>query len=102
MDKIFIIGGSFISDRLEDLKNIEVFDSVTRKFTSIKVFPKWIEYLDPNKTVCVGYNIYYFLGEENNKVKVYSYNAKNNLFSFKTLLNFENNKTFSCTKVSMY
>ena len=75
--------------------------SVSKKFTSIKYPPKWINYIDPKNTVCVGYNIYCFIAEENNEVKVNSYDIKNNVFSFKTSLNLENNH-FACTKVSMY
>ena len=99
-NKMFIIGGN--TNSLEVLNNFEVFDSITRKFTYINVSPKWTKYLNPNEIVCVGYNIYFFLGEENNEVKVHSYDVKKNMFSFKTSLNFENNKCFSCTKLSMY
>ena len=80
----------------------EVLDSVTRMFTSIKNMPKWIENLIPNQTVGVGYRIYFFLGEENNEVKVHSYDIRKNLFNFKASFNLENTKSFSCTKVSMY
>ena len=99
-NKMFMIGGS--SNYFEVLNNFEVFDSVTRKFTAIKSVPKWIKYVDRNQIVCVGYNIYFFSREENNKVKAYSYDVKKNLFSFKALLNFESNKSFSCTKVLIY
>ena len=61
-----------------------------------------MEYLVPNQTVCVGYTIYLFRGEENDKVKIYSYDVKKNLFSFKASLNLENTRSISCAKVSMY
>ena len=94
-----MIGGSYYCD---DLGGFEVFDSVTKKFTSIKSVPKWVGYLDPNKLVCVGYNIYVFLGEENNEVKVHNYDIKKNIISIKTSIHLRNTKSFSCTKVSMY
>ena len=65
------------------LNNFEVFVSVTRKLTSIKSLPKLVKYFDQNQTVFVGYTIYFFIEEENNEVKVHSYDIKNNVFSFK-------------------
>ena len=82
-NKMFIIGGKGLFG-VHD--NFEVFDNVTRKFTSVKNIPTWIEYLDQNQTVCVGYKVYLFLREENNKVKIHSYDIKRNLFSVKTSL----------------
>ena len=93
-NKMFMIGGSS--------NNSEVFDSVTRKFTFIKSLLKVIKYLDPNKTVCVGYNIYFFRGEENKEVKVHSFNVNKNNFILKTLLKLENTERFCCTKVVMF
>ena len=77
-NKLFMIGDSF-----DQFDNFEVFDIVTCKFISIKSIPKWVKYLDPNKTFCIGYNIYCFILGENNEVKVHSYDIKNNVFSFK-------------------
>ena len=98
-NKIFIIGGRYF----KIIENFEVFDSVTRKYTSIKRFPfHWIEHSVPNKTVCVGYKIYCFIREEKNEVKVNSYDVKENNFIFKTLLKHENAERFCCTKVAMF
>ena len=58
-NKMFMIGGGY--DDVEVFNYFEVFDSVTRKFTSIRSLPKWINYSSPNKIVCVGYKIYLFL-----------------------------------------
>ena len=102
-NKMFVIGGSFsgrFNVKVPD--NFEVVDSVSRKFTSIKRLPKWINYLDPHNIVCVGYSIYCFTVEENNEVRVNSYDIKEKFLSFKTLWNLEDKKRFSCTKVPMY
>ena len=93
-NKMFVIGGS--------LNSCEVFDNVTRKFTSIKILPKWISYLGPNKIVGVGYNIYLFLADETNDVKVYNFDVKNYVISLKTYLYLEYSKGFNCTKISIY
>ena len=69
---MFVIGGSFRGYS----NSFEVFDSDTRNVTSIQRLQKWIQCLDPNKTACVGYNIYCFLGEANNEVKVHNYHIK--------------------------
>ena len=99
-NKLFMIGGSS-KGCSKNFRFFEVFDSVNRKFTSIKSKPKWIEYLKPNRIVYVGYNIYFFVGEENNEVKVYSFDVNNYIIKHKTSLNLENTKGFICTKVSM-
>ena len=93
-NKLFMIGGC-----ADDFNNCEVFESVTRNFTSIESLPKWTEYLNPNRIVCVGYKIYFYLEQENNDVHVHTYDVNNNLFSFKTSLNFGNIKSFRCFKI---
>ena len=82
-------------------KSCEGFDSTTRKFTLITTCPSWMRYVYPSQITCVGYKVYFFLGEENNEVKVYSYGVKKDLFSFKTSFYTENTESFRCTKVSM-
>ena len=75
-NKLFMIGdcSKMISRNIEAFENCEVFDSVNRKFTFIKSLPTWINNIVPNKTVCVCYNIcFIFRGNENNEIKVYSY-----------------------------
>ena len=98
-NNLFIIGG--YSRRIDVFNSFEVFDSVTRTFTSIKS-PKWIEYVVSSRTACIGYKVYFFIGGQNKKVKVCSYDVKKRKFSFKTSFNLENTENFSCTKVSMY
>ena len=96
-NKMFMIGGSSVK--------CEIFDSVTRKFTFINPLPNLVNldtYLNRNKTVSVGYNIYFFIKEENNVVNVHSYDVKNNVTTHKATLYLENTESFSCTKVSMY
>ena len=92
-NKMFMIGNSFNS--------WEVFDSFTRKFTSIKSMPELIFYIYPNKTVCIGYKIYFFVGEKYYSIKIHSYDVMENLFRFETSLNKEKTDSFSCTKVAM-
>ena len=93
-NKIYMVGGcSYIC---------EVFDSVTRMFTSISILPKWIRYLEPNQTVCIGYNVYFFPKGESKEIRVHSYDFKNSLFSYITSLKMKNTESFSCTKVGMY
>ena len=93
-NKIFMIGGN---------SNVcEVYDSVTREFTSIKILPNWIEKLNPSQTVSVGYKIYFLVGEENSEVKVHSFDVNSCVIKLRTVLNFENTKRFVCTKVSIY
>ena len=98
-NKMFMIGGNDQCFRT----NCEVFDSVTEMFTSITSIPEWIDYyVSDKKTVCVGYNIYFFAGEKYGEVNIYSFDIMKNSFSFKTSLYLDENKSFSCTKVPMY
>ena len=92
---MFLIGSCY--------ENCEFFDSVTRKFTSIKTLSKNLKgiNLNPNQIVCVGYNIYFFRKEATNEFKVKSYDVKKNDFGFKNSLYLGNNNNFSCTKVPM-
>ena len=100
-NKMFMVGG-YTTSSYKDLNTFEVFDSVTRMFTTIENIPKWIDNLNPNKIVCGGYYIYFFVAEENIEMKVHSYDVKKNLFSFVTSSNQQYTRSFSCTKVSMF
>ena len=95
-NKMFMVGGS--SDY------VEVFDSVTRKFTYIENVPKLVRipyiFISTFEVVSIGYKIYIFR-KEYNKVHVHSYDVKNNHFSFKTPIEIENVDKFSCIRVPM-
>ena len=101
-NKMFVIGGRSNGVFGRCLNSCEVFDGVTRKFTFIKTLPDWVKKLNPSQIVSIGFNIYFFVKEKNNEVKVYNFDAKNYVIKLKTSVNFENTKSFSCTKVSMY
>ena len=92
---MFIIGGS--ND------HSEVFDSITRKFTYIKTIPNlsWhIRVDNPFQVVDIADKIYFFR-MYNNKVKVYIYDVRKNLFTFKTSIEMRNFDLVSCIKVPM-
>ena len=98
-NKMFMIGGS--SDYSE------VFDSVTRKFTFIKIFPKWVgpsELLSRNykpfQVVNIGYKMFFFQ-KDDKKVNIHSYNVRNNRFCYKTSIEMESFKNIGCIKVPM-
>ena len=97
-NKMIIIGSGFSS---------EVFDSVTRKFTYIKTFLKWTrtselffqnQVNNSNQVVGIANKIYFFRIKKK-KVNVYRYDVRNDLFTFKTSIEMEKFKIFSCIKV---
>ena len=98
-NKMFMIGGS------RDYS--EVFDSFTRKFTYIKTLPLWIRtpivnfqlrFISSYQVVNIGYKIYLFQ-RENDKVKLHSYDVKNEFSSFKTSVEMKNFQKLSYIKV---
>ena len=100
-NKMIIIGGS--SDYFE------IFDSVTRKFTYIKTIPNWARTSKPDwhrrvnnpyQVIDIANKIYLFR-MENNKVNVYRYDVRNDLFTFKTSVETESFEKFSCIKIPM-
>ena len=92
-NKIFIVGGC--------LNTCEVFDGVTRMFTSIMIKHKSIKYLNENQAICSGYKIYFFQ-RNTTKVRVYSFDLKHYVVRYKTSINFQNSRCFSCTKIPMF
>ena len=100
-NKMFMIRGS------KDYS--EIFDSITRKFTYIKTFPKWVgkskiylshRFNNPYQVVDIANKIY-FLCIKNMKVKVYRYDVRNDSFTFVASRKTESFAKFSCIKVPM-
>ena len=100
-NKMFMIGGK--------PNKWEVFESVTRMFTSVKSPLLWNNSLHPFHAVCIGYKIYIFQGEKASllgdkyyDVKVHSYDVVQNDFAFKTSFYLENIKSCCFTKLPMF
>ena len=100
-NKMIMIGGNS--------ENSEIFDSITRKFTYIKTFPKWVgkskiylphRFNNPYQVVDIANKIYFFC-IKNMKVKVYRYDVRNDSFTFVTSRKTESLGKFSCIKVPM-
>ena len=78
----FVIGGQINNN------SCEIFDCFTSKFTFVKIQFNFVENISLNQIVSVGNKVYFFVNEEHNDVKVYSYDVENNTFGEKRL--FEN------------
>ena len=91
-NKMFMIGGS--SDYSE------VFDSVTRKFTYIKIIPIWVRTSKPFQVVSIGHEICFFR-KDDNKINVHSYDVRNNSVRLRNSIEMEKLYGIRCIKVPM-